>query len=641
MSDQKPKIKLNLKLSGLKKSQDEQDQNAAATPQSATAATPKLFLKFGSTSAATPSTPKATPPPAAATDPKPSKSGRKPKPTAKKRTLDSAQADDDGDESDSEPLATKSKVSTSQPPIKKIKFTDGGTIKKNKKRETAESTPNPSGTASGPSIITFKPQKHKGKIPERPLGVGYDSEASDREKDPAIDEALILRMAPGEDCDFLRSSIANNTLGVSKDGSKDGNKDVSLRFVTHDGRRACLIIRKRRYAAVLVDLPCVIEAMKSWNKKEWYKSSDICQMLFVLGQVQSDEEAKTYDLKHAMTAGGPIGRGELDEKTWAWAHGLTPPMRWVRKRRFRKRISTKLVEEDEREVERLLKDDADAIGGFTYRHVDMDALEREQAEADYDDYDDADGDMEEDGYEMGHGNLSEIAAGNDDDDDDLEAHLEAEMLKQAHEGEDLAAAAPATSHIAGPTMNQTSAHFPPNATSPPLSASAAGTPSFDISATAGAAEAEDMATSPSDNNPNATTAAASAASASVSSDEDDSDEDDDDDDDDANNGSRPVNDDDESALEEAQDRQRQREEISDLEAAIAREEGRLKQTPNQILKQKIARTIQGLKADLELKMDGMGVGGGGGGKESGVGGGGGRDDDDGDGGGGGGDGDAG
>jgi transcription initiation factor TFIID subunit 7 len=31
--------------------------------------------------------------------------------------------------------------------------------------------------------------------------------------------------------------------------------------------------------------------MKSWDRRGWYKSADICQMLLVLGRVNSDQEA--------------------------------------------------------------------------------------------------------------------------------------------------------------------------------------------------------------------------------------------------------------------------------------------------------------------------------------------------------------
>ncbi|KAK3061234.1 hypothetical protein LTR53_019846, partial [Teratosphaeriaceae sp. CCFEE 6253] len=100
------------------------------------------------------------------------------------------------------------------------------------------------------------------------------------------------------------------------------------------------------YAAALVDLPCILESLKSWDKKGWWKVADVCQMLFVLGPVQSEAQIRDF----------PLPR-EVDRKTMAYAHGLTPPMHHVRRRRFRQRVSYRQMENVEEEVERLLKED--------------------------------------------------------------------------------------------------------------------------------------------------------------------------------------------------------------------------------------------------------------------------------------------
>ena len=42
---------------------------------------------------------------------------------------------------------------------------------------------------------------------QKDVGLGYDSEASDREDDPAIEEQIILRCRPGEDAEYLRSCL--------------------------------------------------------------------------------------------------------------------------------------------------------------------------------------------------------------------------------------------------------------------------------------------------------------------------------------------------------------------------------------------------------------------------------------------------
>ncbi|KAJ9631841.1 hypothetical protein H2203_000241 [Taxawa tesnikishii (nom. ined.)] len=209
--------------------------------------------------------------------------------------------------------------------------------------------------------------KAKKKPPPRPVGVGYDSEASDAEIDPAIEQQFILRMEPGEDADYLRTAIAEKRIGIPK---AEGGADVSFRFLDRDLRRAMVTVRGHRYAAALVDLPCIVEGMKSWDKRGWWKVADICQMLLVLGRVADETAAKEFVLPR-----------EVDKHTWAYAHGLTPPMHWVRKRRFRKRVSYRTIEHVEEEVEKLLKDDEAAMkggGSVKYEVLDRNAAEPEE-----------------------------------------------------------------------------------------------------------------------------------------------------------------------------------------------------------------------------------------------------------------------
>ena len=172
------------------------------------------------------------------------------------------------------------------------------------------------------AIIKMKPQ---GKPPVRPPGVGYDSEADEAEDDPAIESQFVLRMQPGPDCDLLRAAIDNKTIGKT---TSHGGPGVQFRFFDKEGRKAMVTIQGRMYAASMVELPCVIETLKSWNKRDWVKSADVCQMLLVLGPVQSEEEAKKY----------PRPR-EIEPDSHRYPHGLTPPMQWVRRRRFRPRKS--------------------------------------------------------------------------------------------------------------------------------------------------------------------------------------------------------------------------------------------------------------------------------------------------------------
>ena len=394
----------------------------------------------------------------------------------------------------------------------------------------------------GPSI-PFIRLKAIGKPPIRHFGVGYDSEASDREDDPAEEDEFILRMAPGPDCDYLRQAVIDKRFGPKS----EGGADVRMRFLRADGRRAVVTIQGRHYAACLVDLPCIIEGMKSWDKRGWWKSADICQMLLVLGRIEREEEALVYSLPTR----------DLDEKTWQYAHGLTPPMRWVRRRRFRKRVSNRTIEAVEEEVERLCKEDDECEGESRYEVLDLDQLTREQSAVEEENggYNILSNSETQGAFEYGEqdaeGEVDDITeffqgTGDDDWDDGLEADLERAMMMDYE-----------TNEPSGSTATLTQ---------PPLAL----------------AESPSMIVTPLKDD---------------SGDEEESSDED-----------AEASDIDEDARERQQDLQRQQEEIADLEAAIKSQEVELGRLQTPILRQKLVKKIQGLQVDLGLKMAAIGQG---------------------------------
>ncbi|KAI9829603.1 MAG: hypothetical protein M1838_005882, partial [Thelocarpon superellum] len=332
----RPPLKLKLSTSSLHSTQP-----ASFEPPPSSTSTPKITLKLGG--ASKPSTPAANSPHASRSakgDKKPKKSKTTVKvvtngtsPSSKKRVKP---GDDD--------VVDPDMIALSANPAKRLKLKHKGPV-----------TP----------IIRAK---LKGKPPPRPLGVGYDSESSDREIDPHIEEEFILRMEPGDDCDYLRKAIEEKKMGLPK---RDGGADVSMKFLNRDGRRAIVTIRQRHYAATMVDLPCVVEGMKSWDRRGWWKAADICQMLIVTGRVDTEDMALTAPLPP-----------NIDPKTFQYPHGLTPPMHNVRKNRFRKRVSNRTIEAVEDEVERLLAADRECEpGGSTYEIVDLDRMTRDNSVA--------------------------------------------------------------------------------------------------------------------------------------------------------------------------------------------------------------------------------------------------------------------
>ena len=579
---EKPSLKLRLGSSS-------NFQNPTPPPldTSSTTATPKLKLSFGGnkppTPAASQSTTAAAPERSASKAPKKSKKDkpkRTPAPTAKKRALEASTLSDDENDPDlflpstSTPLQstrptsaakTKAKISSNSPPApKRLKLSTK--IRK-----------------SGPGLLKVKTPitphaselKKKTKI-IRPPGVGYDSEASDRELDPAIEEDLILRMAgaAADQCDYLSRAIEERKIGLP---IAQGGISFSIQFLHPQGRRALVKVGKQRYAATLVDLPCIVEGLKSWDRKTWYKGADICQILLVLGPVEGEEQCMEYPLPT-----------DVNPKTWQYAHGLTPPMRNVRKRRFRKRASNTQIQEVEDIVDRLLAADEESVRRTKAEVLDNDRLYREGSTRSV-----------SDGSLLGRGSdPDEGTEMGDVGDEDAEGSIDENMFTQdisaagLEEGAE-ETAAPADDELEADLERAMMETSP--GPEPPSSANQRGTSTTTATSTPAATPSL----------PNADDVSSSAAepdgaisSSSSSSDEDASEVGDDDED---------V---DEDLLERQQFVQRQKEEIEDLEAAIKNEEAKLVNVSNAIFRKKGLEKIRSLREDLGMKREGIGQGAG-------------------------------
>ena len=161
---------------------------------------------------------------------------------------------------------------------------------------------------------------------QKDVGFGYDSEASDREDDPSIEEQIILRARPGEDADYIKECLERKEVPDMTIKFK-GMSMYQEKYANEDARRAVVRIRKNLYSAKLVDLPTIIESSKTLDRKALYKTADICQMLIIGDPISHEETILAYPSKPS---------------DYIYPHGITPPLRWVRKRRFRKRISNRV-----------------------------------------------------------------------------------------------------------------------------------------------------------------------------------------------------------------------------------------------------------------------------------------------------------
>ncbi|VDP66309.1 unnamed protein product [Schistosoma mattheei] len=118
------------------------------------------------------------------------------------------------------------------------------------------------------------------------------------------------------------------------------------------------------YQGQIMDLPCIIESLKTTDKKNFYKTANICQMMIC---TQGDETGplrgtaayldnrpgsrnKTFDISH-------------ENREFQFLHGITPPLKNVLHRRFRKTRRKRFVDmpKIEKEVKQLLRADLQAV----------------------------------------------------------------------------------------------------------------------------------------------------------------------------------------------------------------------------------------------------------------------------------------
>lgn len=112
-------------------------------------------------------------------------------------------------------------------------------------------------------------------------------------------------------------------------------KDATIDM--RDGRSVVLTHNSKKYPGIVARLPCIVESQKSMDNRQHYKVADISTLVVVYPHdgFDFDKEREMHELS-----------------------GLSPPLRYVKARRFRKKSSkTEYVEEIERKVSELLEKD--------------------------------------------------------------------------------------------------------------------------------------------------------------------------------------------------------------------------------------------------------------------------------------------
>ncbi|XP_033268337.1 transcription initiation factor TFIID subunit 7-like [Orcinus orca] len=137
-----------------------------------------------------------------------------------------------------------------------------------------------------------------------------------------FEKQFILRL-PLEHASTARKIIRSGSAAM---------KDKLKIDLLSDGRHAVVGVEDVSLSAKLVDLPCVVESLKTLDKTTFYKTADISQMLVCTadGGVHShpEEPVTSTDLK-------AIRKSKKErQKKHIWKHGITPPLRNVKKRSF-------------------------------------------------------------------------------------------------------------------------------------------------------------------------------------------------------------------------------------------------------------------------------------------------------------------
>jgi len=183
---------------------------------------------------------------------------------------------------------------------------------------------------------------------------------------------FILRL-PEEQAIVLRELLqtkpneVQNQLRLRFDDSIDGTKK--------ELRHGQVQLGDAIMPATLKDLPCAVETLKTVDRKTFCKVADVSQV-FICGEPGTNSAAAAA----AESRSNDAILNE-DQKCYQLPHGVTPSMRNVRKRRFRKTMKKKFLDapEIDKELKRLLRADLEA-SNVRYEVINMEDPSRPELE---------------------------------------------------------------------------------------------------------------------------------------------------------------------------------------------------------------------------------------------------------------------
>ncbi|KAI3387002.1 hypothetical protein SNEBB_004808 [Seison nebaliae] len=173
-----------------------------------------------------------------------------------------------------------------------------------------------------------------------------------------MEETILLRLSEED----------GNKLNEKFEKNEEIPIDLKLMVDEFEGR---LTLNGNVIDLNIVDLPCIIDVMKTNDNKMLHKTGNISQMLIekdeMTNELQHYSKVKTMKAKSAIRHMQNDGTTTLMKKTkkqlYEYPHGINPPLKQVKSRRFRKvieKVNMIDYQEIEKEIQRLIKSDLKA-----------------------------------------------------------------------------------------------------------------------------------------------------------------------------------------------------------------------------------------------------------------------------------------
>lgn len=200
--------------------------------------------------------------------------------------------------------------------------------------------------------------------PTRVPGEGYDSEAPELEDDPLLEQGIVVRFLNDTNLDFVHNAVDSGDFA-----------GLNIKWMKQD--KAVVNVNGTLYSARLVDLPTVTEIFKTTDKKNIFKTFDVCQMLLVLHKIEnpSDFNLQTdFEIDEDPFYHHPLFKystnHELKEKKFVYKDGLTSPFEDVYRRFRPRKVNHRIMDLVDAKVNQMIKAD-DEAEEFTFDIVDL------------------------------------------------------------------------------------------------------------------------------------------------------------------------------------------------------------------------------------------------------------------------------